>query len=130
MKEVRFFYVPDATHQTELPADEATHALRVLRLREGDEMMLMDGVGNYYRAEVTLAHGHHCQYAIKETLLQERQWQGHLHLAIAPTKMMDRMEWMLEKAVEVGVDEISFLNCQFSERTVVKLPRAEAIKRG
>lgn len=127
MKEVRFFYVPDATHQTELPADEATHALRVLRLREGDEMMLMDGVGNYYRAEVTLAHGHHCQYAIKETLLQERQWQGHLHLAIAPTKMMDRMEWMLEKAVEVGVDEISFLNCQFSERTVVKLPRAEKI---
>lgn len=127
MKEVRFFYVPDAAHQTELPADEATHALRVLRLREGDEMMLMDGVGNYYRAEVTLAHGHHCQYAIKETLLQERQWQGHLHLAIAPTKMMDRMEWMLEKAVEVGVDEISFLNCQFSERTVVKLPRAEKI---
>ena len=125
MKEVRFFYVPDAAHQTELPADEATHALRVLRLREGDEMMLMDGVGNYYRAEVALAHGHHCQYTIQETLPQKPQWQGHLHLAIAPTKMMDRMEWMLEKAVEVGVDEISFLNCQFSERTVVKLPRAE-----
>lgn len=127
MKEVRFFYVPGAAHQTELPADEATHALRVLRLHEGDEMMLMDGVGNYYRAEVTLAHGHRCQYAIKETLPQERQWQGHVHLAIAPTKMMDRMEWMLEKAVEVGVDELSFLNCQFSERTVVKLPRAEKI---
>ena len=127
MKEVRFFYVPEAATQTELPADEATHALRVLRLHEGDEMMLMDGVGNYYRAEVTLAHGHHCQYAIKETLPQERQWQGRVHLAIAPTKMMDRMEWMLEKAVEVGVDEISFLDCQFSERTVVKLPRAEKI---
>lgn len=127
MKEVRFFYVPEAATQTELPADEATHALRVLRLHEGDEMMLMDGTGCYYRAEVTLAHGHHCQYAIKETLPQERQWQGHVHLAIAPTKMMDRMEWMLEKAVEVGVDEISFLNCQFSERTIVKLPRAEKI---
>ena len=127
MKEVRFFYVPDAAQQTELPADEATHALRVLRLREGDEMMLMDGVGNYYRAEVTLAHGHHCQYAIKETVSQERQWQGHVHLAIAPTKMMDRMEWMLEKAVEVGVDEITFLDCQFSERSIVKLPRAEKI---
>ena len=127
MKEVRFFYVPDAANQTELPADEATHALRVLRLQEGDEMMLMDGVGNYYRAEVALAHGHHCQYAIKETLPQERQWQGHVHLAIAPTKMMDRMEWMLEKAVEVGVDEITFLDCQFSERSIVKLPRAEKI---
>lgn len=127
MKEVRFFYVPDAAHQTALPDDEATHALRVLRLHEGDEMMLMDGIGNYYRAEVVLAHGHHCQYAIKETLPQEPQWQGRVHLAIAPTKMMDRMEWMLEKAVEVGVDEISFLDCQFSERSVVKMPRAEKI---
>ena len=127
MKEVRFFYVPEAATQTELPADEATHALRVLRLHEGDEMMLMDGVGNYYRAEVTLAHGHHCQYAIKETLPQERQWQGRVHLAIAPTKMMDRMEWMLEKAVEVGVDEISFLNCQFSERTVCLVLRKSSL---
>ena len=127
MKEVRFFYVPDAATQAELPADEATHALRVLRLHEGDEMMLMDGVGNYYRAEVTLAHGHHCQYVIKETLPQEPQWKGHVHLAIAPTKMMDRMEWMMEKTVEVGVDEITFLNCQFSERSIVKMPRAEKI---
>ena len=127
MKEVRFFYVPDAATQAELPADEATHALRVLRLHEGDEMMLMDGVGNYYRAEVTLAHGHHFQYVIKETLPQEPQWKGHVHLAIAPTKMMDRMEWMMEKTVEVGVDEITFLNCQFSERSIVKMPRAEKI---
>ena len=127
MKEIRFFYVPDAVNQSELPADEAAHALRVLRLHEGDEMMLMDGVGFYYRAEVTLAHGHHCQYAIRETLPQERQWYGNVHLAIAPTKMMDRMEWMIEKAVEIGVDEISFLNCQFSERTIVKMPRAEKI---
>ena len=127
MKEVRFFYVPDAATQAELPADEATHALRVLRLHEGDEMMLMDGVGNYYLAEVTLAHGHHCQYVIKETLPQEPQWKGHVHLAIAPTKMMDRMEWMMEKTVEVGVDEITFLNCQFSERSIVKMPRAEKI---
>ena len=107
MKEVRYFYAPDAATAQELPDEEAQHALRVLRLKEGDEMMLMDGKGNYYRAEVTLAQGHHCQYAIREVLPQERQWQGHLHLAIAPTKMMDRMEWMLEKAVEVGVDEIS-----------------------
>ena len=127
MKEVRFFYAPEAATSQELPSDEATHALRVLRLKEGDEMMLMDGQGNYYRAEVTMAHGHHCMYAIRETLPQERQWQGHVHLAIAPTKMMDRMEWMMEKTVEVGVDEITFLNCQFSERSIVKMPRAEKI---
>ena len=127
MKEVRFFYAPEAATANELPADEAMHALRVLRLKAGDEMMLMDGCGNYYRAEVTLAHTHHCCYAVKEVLPQPPQWQGHIHLAIAPTKMMERMEWLLEKAVEIGVDELSFLNCQFSERRIVKMPRAEKI---
>ncbi len=127
MKEVRFFYVPDAATATELPEEEAMHALRVLRLKSGDEMMLMDGKGVYYRAEVTLAHTRHCLYAIKEVLPQEPQWSGRVCLAVAPTKMMERTEWLLEKAVEIGVDEISFLNCQFSERRLVKLPRAEKI---
>ena len=127
MKEVRSFYVPDALTATELPPDEAMHALRVLRMKIGDEMVLMDGQGNYYRAEVTLAHTKHCFYEIKEQMPQERQWLGHIHLAIAPTKMMDRIEWMTEKAVEVGLDELSFLNCQFSERRLVKIPRFEKI---
>ena len=127
MKEVRSFYVPDALTATELPPEEAMHALRVLRMKIGDEMVLMDGQGNYYRAEVTLAHTKHCLYEIKEQMPQQRQWQGHLHLAIAPTKMMERIEWMTEKAVEVGVDEISFLNCQFSERRLVKISRLEKI---
>jgi len=127
MKEVRFFYAPEAAESNELPKEEAMHALRVLRLQAGDEMMLMDGRGCFYRAEVTLAHTYHCMYAIKEVLPQQRQWCGHLHLAIAPTKMMERMEWMVEKAVEMGVDEVSFLNCLFSERRVIKLPRVEKI---
>ena len=127
MKEVRFFYAPEATTSQELPNDEAMHALRVLRLKAGDEMMLMDGNGNYYRAEVTLAHTKHCFYDIKDTIPQNRPWLGHVHLAIAPTKLMDRMEWMIEKAVEIGVDEISFINCQFSERRIVKIPRADKI---
>ena len=127
MKEVRFFYAPDAATSTELPQEEAMHALRVLRLKAGDEMMLMDGKGSFYRAEVTLAHTHHCCYEIKESLPQQPQWKGRVHLAIAPTKLMDRIEWMTEKAVEIGVDELSFLNCQFSERRVVKVPRIEKI---
>ena len=109
MKEVRFFYAPDAATSTELPQEEAMHALRVLRLKSGDEMMLMDGKGSFYRAEVTLAHTHHCFYEIKESLPQQPQWKGRVHLAIAPTKLMDRMEWMTEKAVEIGIDELSFL---------------------
>lgn len=127
MKETRYFYVPDAAHTHELPEDEASHAVRVLRLAGGDEMMLMDGQGIFYRAVVTVASNHHCNYDILEILPQERPWQGHIHLAIAPTKLMERMEWMVEKAVEIGVDEITFLDCQFSERRVVKTQRLEKI---
>lgn len=127
MKEARFFYVPDATSTDTLPADEAAHALRVIRMKSGDEMMLMDGIGCYYRATVTETTNHVCRYAIEETLPQQRQWTGHIHLAIAPTKMIDRMEWLVEKAVEVGVDEISFLNCKFSERKVIKTERMDKI---
>lgn len=127
MKETRFFYVPDAAQQNELPPEEAMHAMRVLRLKGGDEIFLMDGVGNFYRAQVTIAATHHCYYEILETLPQEPQWKGHFHLAVAPTKMIDRMEWMVEKATEVGVDEMSFLDCAFSERRVVKNARMDKI---
>lgn len=127
MKESRFFYVPDAVNQRELPSDEAMHAMRVLRLKEGDEIFLMDGQGSYLKAKITVAATHHCFYEILEQQPQQPQWEGHLHLAIAPTKMMERMEWMVEKATEVGVDEISFLNCTFSERKLVKVPRLDKI---
>lgn len=127
MKETRYFYVPNAATVRELPVDEASHAVRVLRLVAGDEMMLMDGLGCFYRAVVTMASNHHCMYDIQEALPQERQWKGHIHLAIAPTKLMDRMEWMVEKAVEIGVDDITFLDCKFSERRVVKVPRLDKI---
>ena len=127
MKEARYFYAPDVLTSSELSEEEALHAIKVLRLKSGDEIMLMDGNGNFYRAEVSLASSHRCIYEIKEALPQERQWKGHLHLAIAPTKMMDRMEWMVEKATEVGIDEFSFLQCKFSERKVIKTERLEKI---
>lgn len=127
MKEIRYFYVPDAAHVSELPDEEAVHAVRVLRMTAGDEMMLMDGEGTFYRAQVTMTSQKHCLYKILESLPQERQWQGRVHLAIAPTKLMDRIEWMTEKAVEVGIDELTFLDCQFSERRSLKLPRIEKI---
>jgi len=127
MKETRFFYVPDAASKGELPEEEAAHALRVLRLKEGDEMMLMDGKGAFYRAKVSIAGGKHCMYTVVDTQPQQRQWQGHLHLAIAPTKMMERMEWLAEKATEIGFDELSFLDCRFSERRSIKVARIEKI---
>ena len=127
MKETRFFYVPDADQQQELPTAEAMHAMRVLRLKSGDELFLMDGVGNYYRAVVTIAATHNCYYDIVERLSQTPQWQGHIHLAIAPTKVLDRIEWMVEKATEVGVDEITFFHSKFSERKLLKTTRLEKI---
>ena len=127
MKEVRFFYVPNASSVNELPEEEAQHAVRVLRMEMGNEMMLMDGEGTYYQAVVTEATKKRCLYRIKETLPQERQWQPHLHLAMAPTKNMDRTEWFAEKATEIGYDELTFLKCRWSERTVIKTERIEKI---
>jgi 16S rRNA (uracil1498-N3)-methyltransferase len=127
MKETRYFYVPDAASQTELPSDEAMHALRVLRLKADDEIFLMDGEGVYYRARITIAATHHCYYEIIEAMPQQRQWSRRIRLAIAPTKMLDRIEWMLEKATEIGVDEVAFVNCKFSERRVLKSIRLDKI---
>ena len=127
MKEARYFYVPDAANQTELPQDEAFHALRVLRLKEGDEIFLMDGEGAFFRAVVAMTNSKHCFYKILETLPQEKTWRGRIHLAIAPTKNIDRIEWLAEKATEVGFDEISFFDCQFSERRQLREDRIEKI---
>ena len=128
MKEVRYFYVPKAPSFQELPEDEAQHAIRVLRLGVGDEVMLMDGKGTFYRAEITDASKKRCRYRIVEAQPQSRQWSGHLHLAMAPTKNMDRTEWLAEKATEIGFDELTFLRCQFSERTVLKEERIQRIE--
>ena len=127
MKEIRFFYVPEAGKVQELPTEEATHALRVLRMRTGDEMYLMDGQGVFYHAEVGMTTNKKCFYHIRETLPQEKTWRGRIHLAIAPTKMMDRIEWMAEKATEIGFDELDFLDCKFSERKTLRTDRVERI---
>lgn len=127
MKETRYFYVPDALGTDQLPPDEAQHASRVLRLQPGDEIFLTDGCGSFHRAELTLATSRHCTYRIVESMPQPRAWHGRIHLAIGPTKMMDRMEWMVEKATEVGFDEVSFLDCQFSERHVLRADRIEKV---
>ena len=125
MKEERFFYDPEVSG--ELPKEEAHHALKVLRLGDGDEIRLMDGKGTFYRATITAATGHRLLYQIDEAEPQEPAWKGHLHLAMAPTKLMDRVEWFAEKATEIGFDELSFLDCQFSERRVVKEERIDKI---
>jgi len=127
MKETRYFYVPDAASTNELPAEEAAHASRVLRLESGDEMFLIDGTGCFFKAQLTLVTKGRCLYDIVERLPQEKTWNGRIAVAMAPTKVIDRVEWTLEKATEIGIDEFSLLNCAFSERRNVKLERLDKI---
>lgn len=127
MKEERYFYVPNAATNNQLPEEEAGHALRVLRLQSGDNMVLMDGKGTFYHAIVTLASHKKCLYEIQETLPQEKTWSSQIHLAIAPTKNIDRIEWLAEKVTEIGFDELSFLHCTFSERKMLRQDRIEKI---
>ena len=121
------FYTPDIAICPELPEEEAGHCLRVLRLGVGDEVMLADGKGCFYKAVISAATGKRCQVKVLEKTEQQPFWKGHLHLAMAPTKNMDRIEWFVEKATEIGFDELSFLNCRFSERKVIKTERIEKI---
>lgn len=121
------FYTPDIQTKTELPEEEAQHCIRVLRLTAGDEITLTDGKGNFYRAEISAATNKRCLVNITETIYQEPLWPCRLHIAMAPTKNMDRNEWFAEKATEIGFDELTFLNCRFSERKVIKTERIEKI---
>lgn len=127
MKETRYFYIPDAASTNELPAEEAAHASRVLRLESGDEVFLIDGTGCFFKAQLTLVTKGRCLYDIVERLPQEKTWNGRIAVAMAPTKVIDRVEWTLEKATEIGIDEFSLLNCAFSERRNVKLERLDKI---
>ena len=124
---MHLFYTPEIAHSHELPADEAAHALRVLRLQPGDEVRLTDGQGGFYHARISECNRKRCMVEVIEREEQAPLWRGHLHLALAPTKNMDRMEWLAEKATEIGFDELTFLNCQWSERRIVKGERIEKI---
>ena len=121
------FYVPDIAERWELSEEEAAHALRVLRLSIGDELDITDGKGNLYKSVISSVAGKHCYVEAKETLPMPKGWNGNIHIAVAPTKNMDRIEWFAEKATEIGLDELTFLNCRFSERKVIKTERVERI---
>ncbi|MDO7849704.1 16S rRNA (uracil(1498)-N(3))-methyltransferase [Hymenobacter sp. M29] len=122
-------FAPDLTPaQTtyQLSEEESKHAVRVLRLAAGDAVALIDGRGGLYTAEIAEANPKRCQLRIThhETVAPRSYFT---HVAVAPTKNLDRMEWFVEKAVEVGVERISFLRCARSERRELKLERLEKI---
>ena len=124
---MHLFYTPYILKNNELPEEEALHCIRVLRLSIGDEVMLTDGKGSFYKATISACSNKRCLVKILEQIPEKKAWIAHLHLAMAPTKNMDRIEWFAEKATEIGFDELTFLNCRYSERKVVKNERIEKI---
>ena len=120
------FYCSDILACPEFSEEDSGHAVRVLRHREGDEVTVVDGKGSFYRCVITDAHPKHCQLRILG-VEPEQHWQYRVEVAIAPTKNLDRMEWWLEKATEMGLDSFIPLKTRFSERKELKTERMRRI---
>ncbi len=117
------FYQPDILQGIHhLNDEESRHAVKVLRLGVGKEIDLTDGQGRFYKAVITDAHQKKCAFEITETR-EVAAFALHRHIAIAPTKNIDRIEWFVEKAVEFGIDRITPVICDHSERKVIKQER-------
>jgi len=106
--------------------EESKHIVKVLRKKEGDTIFITNGLGFLFESEIILASEKKCEVKIaKETFQQPVAF--YTHIAVAPTKMNDRLEWFLEKATEIGIHEITPIICDHSERKVYKIDRAEKI---
>ncbi|HON19692.1 MAG TPA: 16S rRNA (uracil(1498)-N(3))-methyltransferase [Salinivirgaceae bacterium] len=122
-----FFYYPDIRENPQLSEEESRHCIKVLRMKEGDRLTITDGKGFLYDCILVEAHPKHCMVSIETENFRDKSWNFNLHIAFAPTKNMERNEWFVEKATEIGVDEITPLLCRFSERKEVKSERLRKI---
>jgi 16S rRNA (uracil1498-N3)-methyltransferase len=109
-----------------LDAEESRHCVKVLRRKNGDVIRITDGDGSFYDARISDANQSSCKFTIEKSE-KERQPDYSIHIAIAPTKNLERIEWFVEKAVEIGVQHISFVECKHSERVSIKKERIEKI---
>ena len=123
---MHIFFAPTFPEQSSLSEEESKHAFRVLRLKVGDKIEVINGRGSFYTCEITLLDKRVCELSILSEQT-EKPRPFYLHIAIAPTKNIDRIECFVEKCVEFGVDEISFLKTSNSERKVIKLERIKRI---
>ena len=123
---MQLFYLENPKDEIILSAEESKHATKVLRKKEGDILNFTDGKGHLYKAEITVADTKKCRLKLV-SIEQKEKHNYHLHIAIAPTKNMDRLEWFLEKATEIGVDELTPIICSRSERKVIKTERCTRI---
>ncbi|MNK48136.1 Ribosomal RNA small subunit methyltransferase E [compost metagenome] len=125
---MHIFYTPDITQNTyTLNEEESKHCVRVLRLAVGAVVNLVDGKGGFYTAEITSDNPKKVALSILKVETEYHKRNHYLHIAVAPTKNIDRIEWFLEKATELGIDEITPIITDRSERRVVKEDRLNKV---
>ena len=123
---MELFYDPQFAGTGRLNEAESKHCINVLRHKLDDIITVTNGKGSFFECQITSAHPKRCELnLLSHTTEKERPFK--LHLAVAPTKSSDRLEWLLEKAVELGVDEITLLQCHHSERKKVRPERIEKV---
>nr|WP_321451865.1 16S rRNA (uracil(1498)-N(3))-methyltransferase [uncultured Carboxylicivirga sp.] len=123
---MELFFDPEFKGEGVLCESESKHCINVLRHKTGDIITIANGKGQYFKGEITDAHPKRCNIAAIETINHAQPEYG-IHLAVAPTKSIDRFEWLIEKAVELGVQEITPLLCSHSERKKLRIDRIERI---
>ena len=122
------FYTPDIeSDQYVLNEEESRHCVKVLRLAIGAHVFLIDGKGGLYKAEIISETRRNVGLKVLESTKEYHKRDHHLHIAVAPTKNIDRIEWFLEKATEIGIDEITPVICDRSERRIVKEDRLNKV---
>ncbi|MCF0180765.1 MAG: 16S rRNA (uracil(1498)-N(3))-methyltransferase [Muribaculaceae bacterium] len=124
---MHLFYCPDIATTLHLSEEESHHCVKVLRLVEGDEVDIVDGNGTWHHARITMAHQKRCAVEIVGSESRPPHWPHRIVVGIAPTKAIDRIEWMVEKTTEMGIDRIIPLQCCHSERKEVKTERLRKI---
>jgi 16S rRNA (uracil1498-N3)-methyltransferase len=126
---MQLFYNPrldNSASQFVLGPEESNHIVKVLRKKEGDKLLITNGKGYIFEAKIILADAKKCKAQITTTTKKHRNMYW-FHLAVAPTKSNERFEWFLEKATEIGVDEITPIICERSERKIVKSERMQKV---
>lgn len=121
------FYAPNIKNNPCLDEEESRHAVKVLRLTEGSDVTVFDGKGGIYEATIAQANPKHCLLNAISEKHEPSIRNYYLHIAIAPTKNMDRFEWFVEKAAEIGIDRITPVICDYSERRIIKTERIQKI---
>lgn len=125
---MHIFYTPELSGKSYmLDETESKHCIRVLRLQQGDEITLVDGRGGFFTAEIADPNPKRCLVNVIKSELEFGLRNFQLQIAIAPTKNMDRIEWFLEKATEIGISRVTPLLCRYSERKEIKHDRLEKV---